>query len=134
MLQQGEIDVLGLQIENGSIKEIYGIDIAFHEGGLNYGGTLETAGRVLKKIIRTALLLYGYFNVSKGHIIFSSPKISNSTLITLEKYIKELNGFFEEIGLHFHFKLYANHKFKEAIFDPVIKSSKVTADTSELFM
>ncbi|MGX6443576.1 hypothetical protein ACWM35_10190 [Neobacillus sp. K501] len=33
--KQGEIDVLGLIIRNGSVVDIYGSDTAFHENGLN---------------------------------------------------------------------------------------------------
>lgn len=39
-LKQEEIDVLGLKIDRGSVTYIYGVDIAFHEGGLNYGGVI----------------------------------------------------------------------------------------------
>ena len=42
LIKQGEIDVLGLEVKNGAVENIYGIDIAFHENGLNYGTTEET--------------------------------------------------------------------------------------------
>jgi hypothetical protein len=39
LLKQGEIDVLGIRLKpNGEIVKIYSVDMAFHEGGLNYGG------------------------------------------------------------------------------------------------
>lgn len=47
LLQQGEIDVLGLEINAGSIANIYGVDVAFHESGLNYGSSIGTIERII---------------------------------------------------------------------------------------
>ena len=48
-LRQGEIDVLGVN-QNGGV---HAMEVAFHEGGLNYGGGV--ANRVLKKLLRTSV-------------------------------------------------------------------------------
>jgi hypothetical protein len=59
----GGIDALGIDINSGSVKNIYGIDIAFHESELNYGTKDVTVARVVKKMIRSAMIIRGYFNL-----------------------------------------------------------------------
>ena len=80
LLAQAEIDVLGISFDEGN-SHIYAIDIAFHEAGLNYGSKDETVSRVIKKCIRSAMCIYGYFDFSDATIIFTSPKIN---LLVLE--------------------------------------------------
>lgn len=58
ILQQGEIDTLGIEINRGIVTETYAIDVAFHEAGLNYGSKEETIARVIKKMVRSALNLH----------------------------------------------------------------------------
>ena len=134
LLKQAEIDALGVEFNSTSIENIYGIDVAFHENGLNYGSNDETVARVIKKMIRTAMVIYGYFNLSKGNIIFASPKIGNNIYAPLSRYVDRLNEFMGKLGFHFHFKIYGNERFREKIFYPVINLSSSVADTSELFM
>lgn len=133
-LKQGEIDVLGLKIDRGAVTNIYGVDIAFHEGGLSYGGVTSTSERIIKKMVRTAMLIHGFYDMSEGTIIFASPKIHKSLEIPIQSAVKELNKLFNEMGFGFTFHLYANRSFKEEIFEPVVKSTKSVADTSELFL
>ncbi|MFE8698265.1 hypothetical protein ACFYKT_18235 [Cytobacillus sp. FJAT-53684] len=134
LLQQGELDALGLHIQNGVIKDIYGVDVAFHEAGLNYGSKIETLERVIKKIVRTAMLLFGYFNMRKGTIIFASPKINNAVYEPLQSSVKELEGLFKSMELDFEIELLANVNFKSQVLDPVLQLSSSVADTSELFL
>lgn len=134
LLQQAEIDVIGMSILQDDTQEIYAIDVAFHEAGLNYGDKYETASRVVKKVIRTAMCLYGYFGFKKGYIIFASPKIYNSVLEILNPYIDDIKEIFEGFNLQYEIRLIANDDFAEKILDPVIASSSLVADTSELFM
>ena len=134
LLKQAEIDALGVEFNSTTIENIYGIDVAFHENGLNYGSKDETAARVIKKMIRTAMVIYGYFNLRKGNIIFASPKIGDNIYAPLSRYVDELNEFMGRLGFHFYFKIYGNERFREKIFYPVINLSSLVADTSELFM
>jgi hypothetical protein len=134
LLQQGEIDVLGLEINAGSIANIYGVDVAFHESGLNYGSSNRTIERIIKKMIRTAFLIHGYFNLSKGTIIFASPKIHKAIYEPLKGSIDLLNKIFKVFDLDFTFILYGNQDFRNDIFEPVVNLSKSVADTSELFL
>jgi hypothetical protein len=77
LIRQAEIDVLGINFEEEQIT-IYAIDVAFHEFGLNYGSREETVTRVIKKCLRTAMCLYGYFGINTGSIVFASPKITQA--------------------------------------------------------
>jgi hypothetical protein len=75
LISQAEIDVVGISFSEGQ-QELYAIDVAFHEAGLNYRSKDETVIRVIKKILRTAMCIYGYFGFKKGSIIFAAPKIN----------------------------------------------------------
>jgi hypothetical protein len=134
LLQQGEIDALGVDINSGSVKNIYGIDIAFHESGLNYGTKEVTVARVVKKMIRSAMVIRGYFNVEKADIIFAAPKVHNSIYAPLEQCFMELNDYFGKKELAYHFSLICNDTFRDKIFNVVSAFSKSISDTSELFM
>lgn len=133
LMRQGEIDALGISFKDAKIEEIYAIDIAFHEGGLNYGDTTETISRVIKKMIRTAMIIYGYFDLKTASIIFASPKVNNAVHDKLVFLVDVLNTYVSSIGYEFKFKLYINDDFREKIFEPVISSASSVADTSELF-
>lgn len=135
LLQQAEIDALGMKVggTNG-VRSIYGIDVAFHENGLNYGSKEETTSRVLKKMIRTAMAIHGYFNLNAGNIIFATPKIYGVVREPLQLYISELQELFQKKGLNFNFELLCNEDFQEKIFNVVTALSNSVSDTSELFM
>ncbi|MPM26896.1 hypothetical protein SDC9_73401 [bioreactor metagenome] len=134
LLNQGEIDALGVTLKGAKIEEIYAVDIAFHEGGLNYGNKEGTIASVVKKMLRTAMIIYGYFDLTYGDVIFASPKVNNSLILLLEQCIGDLNIFMREQGYNFNFILHINNDFKEKIFEPVISMATSVADTSELFM
>jgi hypothetical protein len=134
LIKQGEIDALGIEINQGLVQNLYAVDIAFHELGLNYGKIEETTARILKKMIRTAMIIRGYFNVAEAEIIFASPKVNPSYLESITKCIQDLNHFFLRYDLQYKFVFIANEDFKNKIFNVVIAFSKSIADTSELFM
>lgn len=135
LLQQAEIDALGMEVGGlNGIESIYGIDVAFHENGLNYGSKEETISRVLKKMIRTAMAIHGYFNLNAGIIIFAAPKIYGAVREPLQLYIAELQELFQVKGLDFRFELLCNEDFKGKIFNVVTALSSSVSDTSELFM
>lgn len=134
LMQQGEIDALGVSFKDAKIENIYAVDIAFHESGLNYGDKSETISRVIKKLVRTAMIIYGYFDLKAGSIIFASPKVYNSVYNPLTNCLEDLNTLFDKMGYSFKFSLYVNDDFREKIFEPVISSASSVADTSELFM
>lgn len=137
LIKQAEIDVLGLSIDekenNGPYY--YAVDIAYHENGLNYGSSKPaTINTILKKLIRSAFILYYFFNVKNGEIIFASPKINPSIYAKLLGQITQLKIFMTAEGFSYNFKLFANDNFYKDILDPLVLASSAISDTSELFM
>lgn len=132
-LLQAEVDALGLSMVDDEAA-IYAIDVAFHESGLNYGDRQKTVKQVLKKIIRTAMCLIGYFDITKGEIVFASPKIHNSVLNDLGPCIEDLNILFLDNNYNFTARVIANDDFNDQVLKPILAASAGVADTSELFM
>jgi hypothetical protein len=134
ILKQGEIDVLGLELRYGRVAEIYGIETAFHENGLNYGRSDQTVEKVIKNMVRMSMIMVGYFDLTKGKIIFAAPKVSTTIYKPLTYLINEMNEFYKSMNLDFEFILYANDTFQKQVLNPVVERTKTVADTSELFM
>ena len=133
LIAQAEIDVLGISLNN-EMRSLYAIDVAFHESGLVYGSKQETAARVIKKCVRSAMCLYGCFDSISGEVIFASPKVHNATLLELIPKLDDLNNLMTELGYEFRFRLIANDEFDSSILQPILLASGNVADTSELFM
>lgn len=132
LLMQAEVDVLGISVSDGN--EIYAIDVAFHESGLNYGAKNETVSRVVKKIIRTAMCIYGYLDTKSAEIIFATPKINPAIIAELSPKIDDINALFEYLELKFKARLIANEEFQTKILDPILLACEGVSDTSELFL
>lgn len=133
LLQQAEMDVLGINFE-GEEQFFYAVDVAFHEAGLNYGSKEATVMRVLKKLIRSAFCMRGFFNLQNGQVIFASPKIHNAVINELELHIPIVQNLFQQAGFSYQIRIIANDDFNEKILQPVIASTGIIADTTELFM
>ena len=133
LLAQAEVDALGISLSDSG-TEIYAIDVAFHESGLNYGGRKETVTRVIKRFIRTVLCMIGYFGVTKGEVIFAFPKIHHAIINDLEPCTADLNALFLENNYHFTARIIANDDFNELVLKPILIASDGVSDTSELFM
>jgi hypothetical protein len=133
LIKQAEIDAIGILYSNQKIS-LYCVDIAFHENGLNYGSADETVSRIIKKTIRTAMCLIGYFGTKNGEIYFVSPKINNAIEQRLLKIIPELEKLIQSIGWSFQIKLLCNQAFGDKIINPVINIANEVADTGELFI
>ncbi len=133
LIKQAEIDAVGISYNNLVIN-LFCVDIAFHENGLSYGSADETISRIIKKTIRTAMCIVGYFGIKSGEIYFVSPKIKNSVEQRLSKNIPELEGLLRTIGWDFQIKLLCNNSFGDKIVSPVINVANEVADTGELFI
>lgn len=133
LLKQAEIDVLGFAFDESEGK-IYAIDVAFHEAGLNYGSKEETVARVIKKCLRTAMCILGYFSCADAEIIFASPKINPAVEKEITAVINDMNTILREVNLNYKIRIIANDDFKEHIFSPLLMVLNNVADTSELFM
>ena len=130
-LKQAEIDVLGVDKDGN----VYAIDVAFHEGGLGYGKKVDARDRVMKKFVRSYMIMLGCFPGKKCTVIFASPKVDAAKQDLIMPALEELQADArfkdkEMITLEY----IANDKFKEEILDQTIEASRDDADTNELFL
>lgn len=133
LIKQAEIDAVGISYINLTIN-LFCVDIAFHENGLNYGSADITISRILKKTIRTAMCIVGYFGTKVGEIYFVSPKINYSVEERLIKIIPELEKLLKSVGWNFQIKLLCNNSFGDKIISPVLNVANELTDTGELFI
>jgi hypothetical protein len=130
LLTQAEIDVMGISFEENE-QHLYAIDVAFHEAGLNYGTKEETVTRVIKKCIRTAMCIYGYFDINTATIIFTSPKINPSVINDINACIDDIGFALNNLGLNYKIRIIANEDFSDKVLEPVLNVLGDVADTSE---
>ena len=124
-LKQGEIDVVGVEL-NGSV---HAMEVAYHEAGLNYTGGV--ANRVLKKLLRTMLILDAYHpGNTKKHIYFVSPKVHPGAQRPLEDTFDRLRAEYSTID----WQLITNEEFGSHLLSPTLEKAAAVADTSELFV
>lgn len=133
VLQQGECDAIGVSIQNGE-NNLYAVDVAFHEGGLNYGSREVTVMKVIAKTVRTAMCLWGYMECKNAEIIFASPKINPTVMNDIEPCIEDINNIFADLGYEFEARIIANEDFNSTVLQPILMVSDGVADTSELFL
>ena len=124
-LKQGEIDVVGV----GQDGSIHAMEVAFHEAGLNYTG--GAAKRVLKKLLRTMLILNAYHPEDTArHIYFVSPKVHRGVQQPLAEMFESLDAEYQTINWH----LLTNEEFTSQLLVPTLEKAESVADTSELFV
>ncbi len=133
LLKQAEIDAMGISFSQ-TAQSIVAVDVAFHEGGLNYGDKETTVIKIIQKCVRIALCLYGYFNLATGEIIFASPKVNPSTEALLSPVFDELSELMKSLELEFTVQLYNNDVFNANVMQPMLAKGTRVADTSELFL
>ena len=132
-LKQAEIDVLGID-QNG---KIYVMDIAYHEKGLNYKGKKKTIENLIKKLLRSYLMLLSYFPDRDYEITFASPKVTDATKKLISDAFNELKKFLEnnvEFRNNVKFIYISDKTFSKDILYETIDKSKEDSDTNELFM
>ena len=134
VMQQGEIDAIGICSGAGGRSSVVAVDVAFHEAGLNYGSKDITTARVLKKIMRTLFSLMAYFPTHDHEVVFAAPKIHNAVQSLLDDGMQKLNEFLQQHGVDAKCRLVSNEAFFELIVNPVCELSGPVSDTSELFM
>jgi len=127
LIKQAEIDVIGL---NTAEKSVFGIDVAFHNAGLNYKDTTNT---VLKKIFRTIFVLQTYFSdFNKFNAFFITPKANSATERPIRELIEKANKLIDDEMISVNF--ICNETFFNSIVDPIINNIDDDNDTSELFI
>ena len=80
-------------------------------------GAPNNVAKVIQKILRMAMCVHGYFNTTKGEVIFASPKIHPRDWSVLEPREREIAELFKTNGLGFTVKIIANDKFKEEVME-----------------
>lgn len=130
LLKQAEIDVLGL---NNASSKLHLVDVAFHSGGLNYGGQGETGKRIYKKLVRSALLASTYFSNQEYIIYFVTPVLSPGTKAEVESACERVKTVFASEA-KLTFQLILGNDFKVNLLDEVLALNSEVADTSELFL
>lgn len=126
-LKQGEIDVVGVGQQGG----VHAMEVAFHEAGLNYGSTAETVNRVLKKMLRTLLILRAHHPPQTPlHIYFLSPKVNPVVQKPLEDAFVALQMAHPDVD----WRLRTNDDFVNRIVKPTLENASDVADSSELFL
>jgi hypothetical protein len=124
--------------------KIYAIDIAYHEKGLSYDKDNNvTKNKMIKKLLRSYLILLSYFPDRDYEIIFASPKVREATESVIIQSFNDLNTFFDnnvelknkvKLKNKVEFKYISNEEFRKEILDKTIKASESDSDTNELFM
>lgn len=129
LIKQAEIDVLGINLTENSI---FGIDVAFHEAGLNYGNLDETCARVMKKLFRTIFIMKCYFKeFDKFNSYFISPKVNPAMQRPIDDLVKMAINLINDERIVI--KFISNEDFHRSIVDPLVTSIGEENDSSELF-
>lgn len=129
LVKQAEIDVLGI---NTAEDTIYGIDIAFHSAGLNYGSKTKTALRIVKKIFRTIFIMQSYFDENEKFIsYFVTPKVNPATKVIIDDLLIKAKEIIDDENISI--ELISNEDFYSEIVDSVLENINEEHDTTELF-
>jgi hypothetical protein len=142
-IRQGEIDALGLRLNHrdSGHTDVHAVavEVAFHEGGLNYGSKFESAARIAKKMLRGAFLLSGPLGVASGEVVFATPKVGNSTRKLIEPMVDHVREFWNTQAAAHHlptceFSFDSGPDFESKLLRPLLEAGQDVADTSELFL
>jgi hypothetical protein len=120
-LSTGDIDVLGIEINSNSIVNIYGINSDFDEKNIEVDDFTRSIEKIIMDLIKTSMLIYGYYNLSKGTIIFVKPNLNPSLIKPLDDAIRFLYEVFKLFGLQFKFKMFVNEEYCVHINNTVSK-------------
>lgn len=129
LVKQAEIDVLGI---NTAENTIYGIDVAFHSSGINYGSNTETAFRIIKKIFRTIFIMQTFFDENeKFKSYFVTPKVNPATKFLIDDHILKAREIIDDENISIEF--ISNEQFYSEIVDSCLENIDEEHDTTELF-
>lgn len=135
LLRQAEIDALGICMKGRHVTKVVAVDIAFHESGLNYGNGDETPARIVKKLLRTAIVLKYVLDAGPGSkVVFATPKASPAVRNRLLEAEAAVRSFADQHGWDYQFDVLFGDRFRDEFYRPVLLHATEVADTSELFM
>ncbi|MGG3471483.1 hypothetical protein ABES02_28960 [Neobacillus pocheonensis] len=124
-LHQGKINIIGLDIRSGTVTNMYGIITSLDADVSKYGSTTDKIEHILNELIRTAMLIHGYYDLSNGTIVFATPSINSSINGQLTDAVRVLNEIFKIYGFQFNFTVYINEEFTEHVLNSVAIRSKM---------
>lgn len=131
MIAQCEIDVVGIKIEDGIVGDLYLIDSAFHENGLNYG---DVVARVLKKILRAVFVADVVFKNIPAKIVFASPKCAEELRTKLLENVHILRETVKRFYPDSDILLLFNQEFTETVYRPLLEKIDLVSDDNDLFL
>ena len=128
LLKHAELDALGVTRDG----DVHALEAAFHEGGLQYGKTIDDTFRIVrKKMLRTCLVLKDLgFCEARQHVWFLSPRVRGQRAEKLEELFKELERTYP--GVHWH--LCINRSVETEVLQPTLNETEGMSDLSELFL
>jgi hypothetical protein len=127
LLKQAEIDVIGLDFEESSV---FGIDVAFHSAGLNYG---DNKSIVLKKMLRTILVMQCYFSkFDKYKSIFVTPVASKKVKCEIQEILSVIKNTINDDAISMEF--ISDNDFYSTIIDQLLSNAQNENDTMDLFL
>lgn len=129
LLRQAEIDVVGYDFIQ---SHFYGVEIAFHAGGLQYNG--DPISHVIKKLARAAMCFWTFFEGASFDLIFATPKAPKATEKGILHGLSDLNSIFGQFGLMCSMDFIANDRFKDEILNTTLAASCGVEDSGELFL
>ncbi len=138
-VRQTEIDVLGIEIEDTKVKNIYFVDTAYHKSGLNYTDTLST---VIKKIVRAVLVSDLVFGTDAPvHIIFASPECKPGPLAKINAAVKFIEPHIPNRPTlpagkpsNISVEVYLNKDFSDTMYVPLMDKIDILNNDNDLFM
>lgn len=129
ILKQAEIDLVGINTIESSI---FGVEIAFHSSGLNYGEKDFSVSKIVEKLLRTILVMQCYFkDFNKFNAYFITPKSSEYAKIQITQRIEKILQFLDDDTINIQF--ISDDKFFDQIVNPIIAEDFREHDTNELF-
>ena len=129
ILKQAEIDLLGINTIESSI---FGVEIAFHSSGVNYGEKDFSVSKIVEKLLRTILVMQCYFkDFNKFNAYFITPKSSEYVRTQITQRIEKISQFLNDDTINIQF--ISGDNFYEQIVNPIIADDFKEHDTNELF-
>lgn len=129
IMKQAEIDLLGINTIESSV---FGVEIAFHSSGVNYGEKGFNVSKIIKKLLRTIIVMQCYFkDFDKFNAYFITPKSSEYAKTKITQLIEEIKYFINDDSISIQF--ISDETFYEQIVNPIIADDFKEHDNNELF-
>ena len=131
-IKQCEIDVVGIQLENGIAQQLYLVDSAFHS---TYGlGYKNPEANVIKKILRAILISFIIFKDIPANIYFVSPLCKKQLHNNIQSILSILNSVIYKYFPDVKVEVLFNDKFSTEIYKPLVDNIGKLNNDNDLFM